>query len=397
MDLKVYFDLFSKASGIPAVLLKDGKKATSFGIPESLPEMNPIRLLPEEPAASEEYPLAVMKDEGFFGIFRDKKTDILVGPVYSTALTRETCRAFMRANAIPGDRFEEVFSFLSTIPVFSLPRFFNMLSFIEYQLHGRAIDITAHFHIEKNNYEPKLAKETATATYDRREDSTIHGSYVFEQQMMDLIRQGKTEELETLINSYPASASFREGTVGTTPLRQRKNIFNASVAAVGKFAAIPGGLDVEETYQLIDLYTMECERAATISAINDLQYNMLLDFSNRVQQAQIPMDIDRETFACIQYINGHINEDINVDDVARHIHRSRSYTSRHFREILGFTIGQYITHAKIQEAKSLLIYTEKSLAEISAYLCFSTQSYFQNTFKKVTGMTPLAFRKKNGR
>ena len=48
---------------------------------------------------------------------------------------------------------------------------------------------------------------------------------------------------------------------------------------------------------------------------------------------------------------------------------------------------------KLEEARSLLIYTDKTISEISEYLCFSTQSYFQNVFKKQYGMTPMQFRK----
>ena len=47
---------------------------------------------------------------------------------------------------------------------------------------------------------------------------------------------------------------------------------------------------------------------------------------------------------------------------------------------------------KLEEAKSLLIYTDKTISEISEYLCFSTQSYFQNVFKKKYGQTPKEFR-----
>ena len=43
-----------------------------------------------------------------------------------------------------------------------------------------------------------------------------------------------------------------------TPLRQAKNILLGLVALVGKMAAIPGGMDDEEAYDLIDLYSQEC-------------------------------------------------------------------------------------------------------------------------------------------
>ncbi|MDY2838738.1 MAG: AraC family transcriptional regulator, partial [Bilifractor sp.] len=43
--------------------------------------------------------------------------------------------------------------------------------------------------------------------------------------------------------------------------------------------------------------------------------------------------------------------------------------------------------------RSLLHYTDKTISEISEYLCFSTQSYFQNVFRKKYGCTPREYRK----
>ena len=170
-------------------------------------------------------------------------------------------------------------------------------------------------------------------------------------------------------------------------------MFFGTVVQAGKHAAIPGGMNKEEAYQLIDVYAKECERMKTVGDISTLRYHMLLDFAERVGHAQIPADISSDVYECIQYINAHINEYIYVQDVADHIHRSRVYTIAKFKKELGFSIGQYITHAKLQEAKSLLLFTEKSLAEISSYLAFSSQAYFQNVFKKQYGITPTEYRK----
>lgn len=67
---------------------------------------------------------------------------------------------------------------------------------------------------------------------------------------------------------------------------------------------------------------------------------------------------------------------------------------KRFKEELGIHIGSFITRCKLEEAKSLLAYSKKSLAEISSYLCFSSQSYFQNVFKKQYGITPMQYREK---
>ena len=56
-------------------------------------------------------------------------------------------------------------------------------------------------------------------------------------------------------------------------------------------------------------------------------------------------------------------------------------------------IGAFITQSKLREAQSLLKYSDMTIAEISNYLCFSSQSYFQNVFKNECGITPAKYRK----
>jgi AraC-like DNA-binding protein len=57
------------------------------------------------------------------------------------------------------------------------------------------------------------------------------------------------------------------------------------------------------------------------------------------------------------------------------------------------TVHRYVTQVKMAEAKRLMEITHKSVAEISEYLGFSSQSYFQRVFKKQYGITPGKFRK----
>ena len=101
-----------------------------------------------------------------------------------------------------------------------------------------------------------------------------------------------------------------------------------------------------------------------------------------------------EIFECIQFITHHINESVRVGDVAEHIGRSRSYLTNKFKKELGFDVCSFIMRCKLEEAKSLLTFTEKSLTEISNYLCYSSQAHFQTAFKKKYGMTPRQYRNK---
>ena len=81
------------------------------------------------------------------------------------------------------------------------------------------------------------------------------------------------------------------------------------------------------------------------------------------------------------------------EDLANELGRSTSYVRKHFQKDVGMTVGEFVIRSKLEEAKTLLVYSEKTLAEISFDLCFSSQSYFQRLFKKEYGITPAQYRK----
>ena len=143
----------------------------------------------------------------------------------------------------------------------------------------------------------------------------------------------------------------------------------------------------------IDYYIQECEHQDRIEHIERLQYSMVLDFCQRCADTHIPAGVSPDVYRSMMYIRNHTNESLSIEAVAAHVHRSPSYLMKHFKSELGVHMGAYITRCKLEEAKSLLAYSGKTLAEISSYLCFSSQPYFQNVFKKQYGLTPLAYRR----
>lgn len=128
------------------------------------------------------------------------------------------------------------------------------------------------------------------------------------------------------------------------------------------------------------------------TAITILSGTAVLDFTKRVADAKIPKDMSQEIFKCIQYISNHVNQTLSVEQIAEVLNMDRSTLSKKFKRELGFNISSFIMRRKLEEAKSLLHYTDRSISEISEYLCFSTQSYFQNVFKKKYGITPKEYR-----
>ena len=56
---------------------------------------------------------------------------------------------------------------------------------------------------------------------------------------------------------------------------------------------------------------------------------------------------------------------------------------------------QFINEEKINKACYYLMFTDKSLIEMSTRLSFSSQSDFQSIFKKIMDITPTEWRRKN--
>ena len=96
-----------------------------------------------------------------------------------------------------------------------------------------------------------------------------------------------------------------------------------------------------------------------------------------------------------QYVHAHIDEKIQISDLAKVCDLSESYFYKKFREKMGVSPHQYIIDERMKIAKFLLKNTNKPLTDICFSLGFSSQSAFTNTFTKNTGCSPSQYRIKN--
>ena len=73
---------------------------------------------------------------------------------------------------------------------------------------------------------------------------------------------------------------------------------------------------------------------------------------------------------------------------------SENYLSRLVKQSTGRSVGAWIDIVRIQRAKRLLSSTDLSIIDIASSVGVGDQSYFSRLFKKETGITPSAFRKR---
>lgn len=329
----------------------------------------------------------------YFGVIKTLHTNeyFILGPASGTPVSDVTIQSFLREFSISQESASIVTALLSAASPTSFRQFLNILSFAYLCINQAPADTIAHFNSFAANQQKKVLESHSQNLYHAKEEQSFHTSYQFEQQYLNYVQNGEVEKLKKYL--LDSSSILTEGILADNTLRQAKNIFIATITITTR-AAISGGLDAEQTYYLSDNYIQEVEKLLHIDAIYTLLYAMLTDFTARVASQKIPAGMSREVFSCIQYISQHTNDSICVDDVADFINMSRSTITRRFKKELGFDISSFIKRCKLEEAKSLLSYTDKSLSEISSYLCFSSQSHFQTAFKKKYGMTPLQYRKR---
>ena len=317
---------------------------------------------------------------------------VMLGPVFSIPLTDELVRQYMRDSATPLKYREAVAEALASIPLLSHAQFCQHLVFLHQCLNGKeitALDLIS----QRAPQRQQQNRQHLESITENMENNRLHNTYQFELDFFQIIKNGNVGALQELFAN--GTLDLTEGKLAQTPLRHTKNLFIITAAKIVMLGAIPGGIDTEKAYQLLDLYIQECEKLQSIEKIKALQYSMILDFCQRAGETPIPEGISREVYECMNYIRTHTNAPISVDDVAWSIQRSSSYIMKKFKEELGFTVGAFITRCKLEEAKSLLACSNKTLAEISSYLCFSSQPHFQSLFKKQYHVTPLEYRKKS--
>ena len=96
----------------------------------------------------------------------------------------------------------------------------------------------------------------------------------------------------------------------------------------------------------------------------------------------------------VSYIDEHLNNALTEKDVADHCHLSVNYFSKVFHANVGVSFQEYVTTARIEQAKLTLIQKrEHTIANVAYMLGFKDVSYFSRLFKKKTGLTPGQFRK----
>ncbi|AFZ32375.1 transcriptional regulator, AraC family [Gloeocapsa sp. PCC 7428] len=101
---------------------------------------------------------------------------------------------------------------------------------------------------------------------------------------------------------------------------------------------------------------------------------------------------DRKLLQISEYINAHLDQDIQLADLAQLVGMSQFHFSRLFKQSMKLSPHQYLLQQRIERAKQLLKTTKYSVVEIALQCGFNSHSHLSKQFRQLTGMTPKAYR-----
>ena len=96
------------------------------------------------------------------------------------------------------------------------------------------------------------------------------------------------------------------------------------------------------------------------------------------------------------YIEDNFRKKLTIADVAEQFKMNPNYLNRIFKENKGMTLYAAVKNTRLQYSKKLLTDTDMPIAEVSKTCGYSDTANFLRDFKKLTGVSPLKFRKAKG-
>lgn len=384
-------DLY-KATGLPFVVVdQEGEELTAFPyafegtyqrdflkkIVFLLEELRPFGVLLQ--ATTDFYYLAVTA-------IGEKK--YLVSAPISNIADNKNVISPVFADWVNRERLLEFVHMVASIPGMNNFQLSKIAALAKRLCSGTSSDGTSIHHVGGKEVEVTVQTKADPFSYEERERNR-HQTVDFEDALFNAIEAGDKEQL-----SYAESRTVYGviGRMSMNSLRQAKYLFVSCIYAASR-AAIRGSVPSEHSFQLSDAYCQRMDGLMTVSEVNHLRSEMLIEYCNLVRQYQSKKNYCYTTRQCCEYIREHMYDEITIEELTKLAHLNRRSLSIYFKQDTGKGIPEYINDARLEEARFLLLQTEMPLAEISELLHFCNQSYFCRKFREKYGTSPNALRK----
>lgn len=94
----------------------------------------------------------------------------------------------------------------------------------------------------------------------------------------------------------------------------------------------------------------------------------------------------------IEYTKNNYKKPLNLNYIAKHLGLNKCYFCNLFKKETGKTYSQFLNQVRTKKSKDLLVNTNLSTLEVALSVGYNNQNYYNMTFKRIAGTTPLKYR-----
>ena len=341
----------------------------------------------------------ISDDDIAFGCVSDMNSSycLYIGPCMLSDLNQRLMNAMMnRYNSPfvhdPERYYDQLHSYLAKLPRLSQERFLMLLQFSNAFVNGVQLEVD-RFHASSFS-KKKLALDSKKRKISETKES-FEMSGRIRNSLLALVKTGDRKRLndywDTLKGNNPLFDPDPSSKLDK--MRQRKNSFIHLLSYIESQIKDP----FISTRVLDEIHFRHVEKVENVVSVQQLEqicHDALFELTGLIANRQNQIMSDEPLIKkAVEYIHDHISEDLSSFDIAQALQISRGRLSNLFNKEMSCTLPDYIGKQKIEVAKTLLETTDMHIIDISSYLSFSSQSYFQNIFKKYSDMTPKQYRR----
>lgn len=148
-------------------------------------------------------------------------------------------------------------------------------------------------------------------------------------------------------------------------------------------------MESHKRFEITDEYVRKMERAETLDQLVELYQDLRYQLYENPQGQKI----NKTVSAIINYISKNYGRNMPLEEIADAVGLSANYICSLFKKEMGVNLFSYLMEYRINRARELLLSTNLKSYEIAEKTGFSDESYFSRSFKRVTGQSPIEFKR----
>jgi len=321
--------------------------------------------------------------------FENKYDFCIIGPTLIGTVSKDQIAKYYYSKGLNLELAMLIAKQYEKIPIISYSFFMHFYYYIFQFLNGRNVELGELGYFNRDELTSPQVNVNSEEFY--QQDKQDFAFYISDENFLrDCVSNGNVEWVKNRKMSLQTVTTI----LGQDEIRSLKNTLIIGISIITR-AAIKGGLPAEVAFPLSDVYIVRLESLKEITLIADVYQQALLDFTTKVKNNKFRLHYSHLINNTCEYILANVDNPIKVSDVAKKMGVHPDTLAKRFKSETNKAILDFIREAKIEEAKFLLSYSDKSLCEISNVLAFSSQSQFIISFKRVTGSTPSEYRIQN--